>query len=122
MVHRALEAADLLRRQGVHIQVVNISSLKPLDVERITSSARKTGAVVTAEDHNIQGGLGGAVAEVLCETHPVPLVRVGVADIFAESGEPDDLARKYGLMPEQIAAAVHTVIQKKQALKEERGG
>jgi transketolase len=113
MVHRAMAAAEILEEEGIKCRVVNMSTLKPIDVDLIIDSARKTGALVTAEDHNILGGLGGAVAEVLVENYPVPMFRVGIKDQFAESGEPDDLAVKYCLMPEDIAGAVRKVLLKK---------
>jgi len=106
MVHRALKAAGILKKLGISARVVNISSIKPLDQDIIVDSAQKTGLVVTAEDHNIIGGLGSAVAEVLALNHPCNMAMVGIKDCFGESGEPDDLARKYGLTAQDIAAAV----------------
>ncbi len=114
MVHRALSAAAELAKEGISVRVVNMSSIKPLDVGMIEESARKTSCIVTAEDHNIMGGLGGAVAEVLAETCPVPLKRVGLKDRFAESGDPEELSIKYGLMPADIGVAVKHVIKRKQ--------
>jgi transketolase len=105
MVHRALAAAAALRAEGIRARVVNCPTVKPLDVETIVDSARRTGAVVTAEDHGVAGGLGGAVAEVLGEHCPVPLVRVGVQDQFGASGAPEALAAHFGLTAEGIAAA-----------------
>ena len=113
MVSRALTAADALAAEGISCRVVNMSTLKPIDIALIEDSARTTGAIVTAEDHNIIGGLGGAVAEVIVETRPVPMERVGVRDSFAESGDPDALAKKYGLDHEGIRGAVIRVIQRK---------
>jgi transketolase len=113
MVHRALSAAVKLAEEGISARVVNMSSIKPLDVGIIQESAHKTGCIVTAEDHNIMGGLGGAVAEVLADTCPVPLNRVGLKDRFAESGDPEELSVKYGLMPEDICIAVKHVIKRK---------
>lgn len=114
MVHRALAAADLLAGQGVSALVVNLSTIKPVDVGLLATCARQTGCLVTAEDHTILGGLGGAVAEVLCEHAPVPLQRVGVADVFGESGEPEALAALYGLTPSDIAAAALRAIARKE--------
>ena len=114
MVHRALSAANNLAEEGISVRVVNMSSIKPLDVGIIEESAHKTGCIVTAEDHNIMGGLGGAVAEVLADTCPVPLNRVGLKDRFAESGDPEELSVKYGLTPEDIYVAVKHVIKRKQ--------
>jgi len=113
MVHRALAAAKLLITEGIHCRVVNMSSLKPIDRELIIDSAVRTGAIVTAEDHNILGGLGGAVAEVLVEHCPVPMLRHGIQDCFAESGDPADLVLKYKLSPADIAESVRSVLKRK---------
>ena len=113
MVSKAMEAADLLATDGISAAVVNISTIKPLDNALITEMAQKTGAVVTAEEHNIYGGLGSAVAEVLVETCPVPMARVGVEDKFGESGLPDELLEKYGLTAANIAAKAKAVLAKK---------
>ena len=113
MVSKAMEAAELLAADGISAAVVNISTIKPLDNALITEMAQKTGAVVTAEEHNIYGGLGSAVAEVLVETCPVPMARVGVEDKFGESGLPDELLEKYGLSASNIAAKAKAVIAKK---------
>jgi len=112
MVYRALEAAKQLKKEGISCRVVNMSSLKPIDKELIIDSAKKTGFIVTAEDHNIIGGLGGAVAEVLSENYPVPMVRVGIMDCFAESGDPKELAEKYGLDSQGIEIAVKKILKK----------
>jgi len=112
MVYRALEAAKQLEKEGISCRVVNMSSLKPIDKELIINSAKKTGFIVTAEDHNIIGGLGGAVAEVLSENYPVPMVRVGIMDCFAESGDPKELAEKYGLDSKGIEKAVKKILKK----------
>jgi len=113
MVHRALLAADLLAADNISCRVVNISTIKPLDTRMVEQCARETGCLVTAEDHTIFGGLGGAVAEAVCDTCPAPVVRVGIQDRYGESGEPEDLARLYGLMPEDIARAAKKAIQQK---------
>ena len=113
MVSKAMEAAELLAADGISAAVVNISTIKPLDNALITEMAQKTGAVVTAEEHNIYGGLGSAVAEVLVETCPVPMARVGVEDKFGESGLPDELLEKYGLTAANIAAKAKAIIAKK---------
>lgn len=112
MVSKAMEAAELLAADGISAAVVNISTIKPLDNALITEMAQKTGAVVTAEEHNIYGGLGSAVAEVLVETCPVPMARVGVEDKFGESGLPDELLEKYGLTAANIAAKAKAVVAK----------
>ncbi|MEW5801183.1 MAG: transketolase C-terminal domain-containing protein [bacterium] len=114
MVHRALDAADTLKaKEGLLCRVINMSTIKPIDRELIADSALKTGAVVTAEDHTIIGGLGGAVAETIADTIPVPLERVGIRDLFAESGDPADLAIKYGLDSEAVQKAVRKVLKRK---------
>ncbi|MBP3585683.1 MAG: transketolase family protein [Peptococcaceae bacterium] len=113
MVSKAVEAAELLAAEGISAAVVNISTIKPLDAELIIAQAQKTGAIVTCEEHNIYGGLGSAVAEVLVENCPVPMARVGVADKFGESGLPDELLEKHGLTAANIAAQAKAVIAKK---------
>lgn len=113
MVSLALEAADLLQEQGISAEVINMATVKPLDAEAIINSAQKTGAVVTAEEHSIIGGLGSAVAEVLGENCPVPMKRVGIQDTFGESGIPTELMEKFGLTKEAIAQAAEQVIKLK---------
>lgn len=110
MVGEALAAADELAEAGVSAEVVNMHTIKPLDVETLAASARKTGRVVTAEEHSIIGGLGSAVAEALAETCPVPMKRVGVRDVFGESGPAVDLLHRYGLDAKGIIAAVREVM------------
>ena len=113
MVSKAVEAAEALVAEGISAAVVNISTIKPLDNALITEMAQKTGAVVTCEEHNIYGGLGSAVAEVLVENCPVPMARVGVEDSFGESGLPDQLLEKYGLTAANIADKAKAVIARK---------
>ncbi|OPX88030.1 MAG: 1-deoxy-D-xylulose-5-phosphate synthase [Pelotomaculum sp. PtaB.Bin104] len=113
MVSAALESADKLAEKGIQAGVLDIHTIKPIDVEAIVKSARKTGAVVTAEEHSIIGGLGGAVAEVLVEHYPVPLKRVGIQDKFGESGAPAELLEKFGLTPRHLIAAVEEVLARK---------
>ncbi|NLO96666.1 MAG: transketolase family protein [Peptococcaceae bacterium] len=113
MVAEALQAAEELSAQGINTTVVNCASLKPLDRDTILKVARQTGAVVTAEEHNIIGGLGSAVAEVLSEHYPVPLYRVGIKDTFGESGSPEELLQKYGLTSAHIIQAVKSVLARK---------
>ena len=103
MVHLALEAADILASEGISAEVINIHTVKPLDTELVEKSARKTGAVVTAEEHSIIGGLGAAVCESLCESYPVPVLRVGVEDKFGRSGQVPELLEIYGLTAANIA-------------------
>lgn len=113
MVDAALEAAQELKQDGIQAAVVNVASVKPLDAETIISYAKKTGAVVTAEEHNIIGGLGSAIAEVLGENAPTPMVRVGIKDTFGESGRPLELLEKYGLTKKEVIEAVRVVIGRK---------
>lgn len=113
MVHLALAARDLLANEGISCRVVNIHTVKPLDTALVTACARETGAVVTAEEHSIIGGLGSAVAECLSETCPTPVLRVGVRDTFGRSGKVPDLLEKYGL----TAAAIAEQAKKAVALK-----
>lgn len=113
MVEASLSAAEALSEQGISARVVNIHTIKPIDREIIVDAARETGAVVTCEEHNIIGGLGSAVAEVLCEEHPVPMVRVGVKDCFGKSGVPAQLLKDYGLTAEDVAEAAKKAMAKK---------
>ena len=110
MVHVALEAAELLGAEGINAEVINIHTIKPLDTELIAASAKKTGAVVTAEEHNVIGGLGGAVCEALSETCPVPVLRVGVEDKYGKSGKVPALLEAYGLTKENIVAKAKAAI------------
>lgn len=113
MVAAALEAAEELAGRGVQVAVVNVASVKPLDEETIIRMAKATGAVVTAEEHTIIGGLGSAVAEVLAENVPTPMVRVGLKDSFGQSGRPNELLEKYGLTATDIVKAVDEVLKRK---------
>jgi transketolase len=112
-VSRALEAAKLLEQDGVSARVVNMATIKPIDSELLARCADETGAVVTAEDHNIHGGLGGAVAESLAATRPCPIEFIGVKDVFGASGEPEELATLYGLTAPHIAKAAKRAIARK---------
>ncbi|MFD3155724.1 transketolase family protein [Haloimpatiens sp. FM7330] len=113
MVEAALEAYNLLAEEGIKAEVINIHTIKPIDSESITESARKTGVVITVEEHNIIGGLGSAVCEVVSENHPVPVLRVGIKDTFGESGKPAQLLEKYGLTAKDIVKAVKKGLQLK---------
>lgn len=113
MVAIALEASELLAEQGISVTVINMSSIKPIDKALILHWARETGAVLTAEEHSIIGGLGSAVAEVLSEDYPVLLKRIGVEDAFGQSGKPDELMQLYGLTKENLVQAVQTLVAKK---------
>ena len=110
MVHVSLEAAELLAAEGISAEVLNIHTIKPLDTELLAASANKTGAVVTAEEHNIVGGLGGAVCEALAGTCPVPVLRVGVEDRYGKSGKVPALLEEYGLTKENIVAKAKAAI------------
>ncbi len=113
MVYPALQAAEHLYKSGIDAEVINCPTIKPLDGVTILQSAKKTGAVVTVEEHQINGGLGSAVAELLSENHPVPMRRVGVKDHFGESGDPEQLLEHFGLTYKHIMAAAHDVFEVK---------
>ncbi len=110
-VSSALEAADKLAADGISAEVINIHTIKPLDTELIVNSAKKTGKVVTAEEHTIIGGLGGAVCEALSEKAPTPVLRIGINDVFGESGTAAELVAKYGLDGEGIYAKVKEFVK-----------
>jgi transketolase len=110
MVDMALTAAELLKAEGISARVVNIHTIKPLDKEIILDSAKATGAIVVAEEHNVIGGLGSAVAEAVCEGCPVPVTRVGVEDQFGRSGKVPPLLEMYGLTPANIVAKAKAAI------------
>ncbi|MBQ9478622.1 MAG: transketolase family protein, partial [Selenomonadaceae bacterium] len=113
MLYEALEASKALAADGIDAEVINLHTVKPLDVETIVGSARKTGCVVTAEEHQIAGGMGSAVAECLALTNPVPIEFVGVRDTFGESGQPQELMDAYGLNAATIIERVKAVIDRK---------
>ncbi|MDG5852636.1 transketolase family protein [Clostridium beijerinckii] len=102
MVELALEAKKELAKDGIDARIINIHTIKPIDKELLATAARETGAIVTAEEHSIIGGLGSAVAEVLTEECPVPVLKVGIKDTFGESGKPNELLKAYGLTVEAI--------------------
>jgi transketolase len=112
-VARALEAAELLVADGVAARVVNMATIKPIDDHLLARCAEETGCFVTAEDHNIHGGLGSAVAEALAATRPCPIEFVGVRDVFGASGEPEELAKHYGLTAPFIAQAARDAVARK---------
>ena len=113
LVWKALEACEMLEEKGISAEIINIHTIKPLDVQAVLRSARKTGCVVTAEEHQVNGGLGDAIARVLVSQHPVPQEYVAVNDSFGESGTPEQLMKKYGLEAENIAAAAERVIRRR---------
>lgn len=113
MVSRCLVAADELTKEGIDARVLNMSTIKPLDREALIKAARETGAVVTAEEHSVIVGMGAAVAMDLAENAHVPMKRVGIPDVFGESGDSDELMEKYGLTAENIIEATHDVMRRK---------
>ncbi len=110
MSHLAVEAAEILAAEGISAAVINIHTIKPIDSELLASYAKKTGAVVTAEEHSVIGGLGAAVCETLAESCPVPVMRVGVEDKFGKSGKVPELLEMYGLTAANIAAKARAAI------------
>lgn len=113
MVNEALMASEKLADEGISARVVNMATIKPIDRDIIIDSAKKTGVIVTAEEHNIIGGLGSAVAEVVCETVPVPVLRVGVNDVFGKSGPAVQLLHEFGLDADNIAAKAKEAVKLK---------
>ena len=113
MVHLAVEAAEMLAKEGIDAEVINIHTVKPLDTELIVASAKKTGAVVTAEEHSVIGGLGSAVCDALAENCPVPVIKVGVNDEFGRSGQVPELLEIYGLTAKNIYEKAKFAVSKK---------
>lgn len=113
LVWTAVEAAKELAERGISVELINIHTIKPLDEKAVIKSVKKTGCVVTAEEHQVNGGLGDSIANVLGRNHPVPHEYVAVNDTFGESGKPVDLLNKYGLSKENVIAAVEKVIKRK---------
>lgn len=113
MVEEAFAAAELLKSEGISARVINMATIKPIDKDIIVKAASETGAIVTAEEHNINGGLGSAVAEVLVENHPVPMERIGTKDVFGCSGKPAQLMERYELTAKDIANAAKKAISRK---------
>jgi len=113
MVWQAIEAEAILDEKGVSAEVINIHTIKPIDVDSILESVGKTGCAVSAEEHQVNGGMGESIARILLQNNPLPMEFVGVNDQFGESGKPMDLLNKYGLAPKNIAEAVEKVIQRK---------
>jgi transketolase len=113
MVAACLEAAEVLKAKGISARVVNMSTVKPLDEEALHKAATETGGIVTAEEHNVISGLGSYVASYLVEHRPVPMKLVGMADIFGESGESDELMTKYGLTKDKVVEAAEEVIRRR---------
>jgi transketolase len=113
MVPEAIDAAAVLMEDGISCRVIDMFTVKPIDAQAIIKAAKDTGAIVTAEEHNINGGLGSAVAEVLVENEPVPMRRIGVKDTFGESGEHAELLAKYGLTASDIVRSVKEIVKVK---------
>ena len=113
LVWKALQAAEELEKRGIHAEVINVHTIKPLDVKAVLNSVAKTGCAVTAEEHNMHGGLGDAIAHTLALSTPKPLEMVAVRDTFGESGTPDQLLKKYGLDTPDIVRAAERVIARK---------
>jgi transketolase len=116
-VARALDAAEILARDNISARVINMPTIKPIDTEILVKASNETGCIVTAEDHNILGGLGGAVAETIVQNAPCPIEFVGVRDVFGQSGEPGELAQHYRLTGPFIADAARKAIARKKAFR-----
>ena len=106
LIADTLEAANMLDKKGLKARVVNMSSIKPIDEEAIIMAAKETGRIITVDNHNIFGGMGSAVMEVVCENYPVPVKRIGVRDVFGRSGSDDAMKKKFGLRAEDITAQI----------------
>lgn len=113
MVGAAIVAHERLRAEGIHVRVLDMATVKPLDEEAVRDAAQETGAIVTAEEHLLHGGLGARVAQTVAQTHPVPMEFVGLDDTYAESGDAAELLKKYGLTADQVVAAVRRVIERR---------
>ena len=113
MVHKALEASEILKKDKINARVINIHTIKPLDEKTIIKAAKETGAVISVEEHSIFGGLGGAIAEVLGEHYPIPMKIIGVKDLFGESGEYDELLEKFGLTTKNIVTSAREIMRRK---------
>lgn len=117
MVAAGIVAHDQLKEQGISVRVVDMATVKPLDDAEVGAAARETGAIVVAEEHLIHGGLGARVAQSVVSQHPVPMEFVGLDDLYAESGDPEALMRKYGLTAAEVVAAVRRVLERKTGTK-----
>lgn len=113
MVWESIVAAQELAKRGIKARVINVHTVKPIDVEAIVTAARECGCIVTAEEHQVHGGLGGAVAEVVCKNAPVPMEFVGVKDSFGGSGEPEELMEKFGLTWKEIYASALVAMERR---------
>ncbi len=115
MVEHSLLAADTLAGQGIQARVINLHTIKPIDAEKIIAAAKETGAILTVEEHNVLGGMGSAVAEVVVQNHPVPMRFHGIQDTFGTSGDPADLLKAFKLMPEDIVSEAQELLKLKQS-------
>jgi transketolase len=115
VLKQAMEAVKLLSEKGISARLLNIHTVKPIDREAIARAARETGSIVTLEEHQVAGGFGSAVAEVVVQTHPVPMRFIGIQDRFGESGTPEELFAEFGLTAKHIIAAVEDVLRAKGA-------
>ncbi len=115
LVWKAIEAGRILKEKGIHAEIINIHTIKPLDVAAVVASIQKTGCAVTAEEHNVIGGLGDSIAQVAAKECPIPIEMIGTQDTFGESGKPTELLKKYGLDTEFIVAAAEKAILRKKA-------
>ncbi len=113
MVYESLQAAEILKKEGIEARVINMHTIKPIDEEIIIDSAKKTQAIITAEEHQVYGGLGSAVAEVLAKNYPAPMETIAVQDTFGETGSPQELLKKYHLKDIDIVQAAKKVIKRK---------
>jgi transketolase len=113
MVATAMDAATMLAEEGIQARVVDMHTIRPMDREAIGAAARETGAIVTAEEHFLHGGMGSNIARIVAETHPVPMRFVGLADVYVDSAEPEDLLEKYGLTARDIVEAAHEAVAAK---------
>ena len=110
MVQVSLEAQQELKAEGINVRVINLHTIKPIDTEIILKAAKETGKIVTVEEHNVVGGLGSAVSEVICENHPSLVKKIGINDIFGQSGKPEELFKEYGLTSDKIVKTIKSII------------
>ena len=110
MVQVSLEAQQKLKAEGINVRVINLHTIKPIDTEIILKAAKETGKIVTVEEHNVVGGLGSAVSEVICENHPSLVKKIGINDIFGQSGKPEELFKEYGLTSDKIVKKIKSII------------
>ena len=117
LTHRMMKAADLLRAQGIEARVLNMATVRPIDIDAIVAAARETGAILSAEEHSVFGGLGSAIAEVVVAEAPVPMKILGVPGVFAPTGSAEFLLDAFGMSPDAIALAAKGLIARKTTLR-----